>query len=141
VSAVDLERLKRMWEQFSGPIDAGSQQRARFRELYWHPEITYEEDPQWPGSGTYRGKDEVAEAFEAYVEIFSAGEITVEDLVEVGDQLVALIRFNVVSAGGDVPIDHVWGYVCEARDGKLAYLRAYWDPEEALADAGASSSP
>jgi len=128
-----------MWEDFAGPIVAGSEQRARFRELYWHPEIVYEEDPRWPGSGTYRGSDAVAGAFEGYVEVFGAGEITVEDLVESGDLLVALIRFNVVSVAGDVPLDHVWGYVCEARDGRLVRLRAYWDPDEALAAAGVDS--
>ncbi|HEY7266984.1 MAG TPA: nuclear transport factor 2 family protein [Solirubrobacterales bacterium] len=135
----DMEVLRRMWEDFSGPIEAGHEERERFRELYWHPEITYEEDPRWPGSGTYRGKAAVAEVFEGYVDIFGAGEITVEDLVDAGDRLVALIRFRVVSAGGDVPLDHVWGYVCEARNGRLVYLRAYWDPEDALADAGVSS--
>jgi ketosteroid isomerase-like protein len=139
VSAGDLEGLKRMWERFSGPIEAGAEQRERFREQYWHPEITYEEDPRWPGSGTYRGKDAVADAFEGYMEVFSAGEITVEDLVEAGDRLVALIRFSVVSVGGDVPLDHVWGYVCQARDGKLVHLRAYWEPDEALAAAGVTS--
>ena len=56
-----------------------------------------------------------------------------------GDLLVALIRFNVVSVAGDVPLDHVWGYVCEARDGRLVRLRAYWDPDEALAAAGVDS--
>jgi ketosteroid isomerase-like protein len=135
----DMEVLRRMWEDFSGPIEARHEERERFRELYWHPEITYEEDPRWPGSGTYRGKAAVAEVFEGYVDIFGAGEITVEDLVDAGDRLVALIRFRVVSAGGDVPLDHVWGYVCEARNGRLVYLRAYWDPEDALADAGVSS--
>lgn len=140
MSSGDLESLKRMWEQFSGPIEAGHEQRERFRELYWHPEITYEEDPRWPGSGTYRGMKAVAEAFEEYVDVFSAGEITIEEFVDAGDRLVALIRFRVVSDGGDVPLDHVWGYVCGARDGKLVYLRAYWDPEEALSDAGVGSS-
>jgi ketosteroid isomerase-like protein len=128
-----------MWEQFAGPVETGAGERERFREIFWHPEITYEEDPRWPGSGTYRGKDEVAEAFEGYIDVFSSGEVTVEEFVEVGDRLVALIRFNVVSAGGDVPLDHVWGYVCEARDGKLIRLRAYSDPEEALSAAGADS--
>jgi ketosteroid isomerase-like protein len=134
-----MDRLKRMWEQFSGPIEGGREQRERFRELYWHPEITYEEDPRWPGSGTYRGREAAAEAFEGYIDVFGAGEVTVEELVVAGTRLVALIRFRVVSVGGDVPLDHVWGYVCEARDGRLAYLRAYWDPDEALADAGVSS--
>jgi ketosteroid isomerase-like protein len=135
----DMEVLKRMWEHFSGPIETGHDERERFRERYWHPEIAYEEDPRWPGSGTYRGKEAVAEVFEGYIDVFSAGEVTVEELVEAGDRLVALIRFKVVSDSGDVPLDHLWGYVCEARDGRLAYLRAYWDPDEALADAGVSS--
>ena len=134
----DIENLKRMWKDFSGPIETPHEERERFRELYWHPEITYEEDPRWPGSGTYEGKEAVARAFEAYIDVFSAGEVTVEDLVDAGDRLVALIRFRVVSDGG-VPLDHVWGYVCEPRDGRLGRLRAYWDPEEALADAGVSS--
>ena len=134
-----MDNLKRMWEQFSGPIETGREQRERFRELYWHPEITYEEDPRWPGSGSYEGREAVARAFEGYIDVFSAGEVTVEDLVDAGDRLVALIRFRVVSDGADVPLDHVWGYVCEARDGRLVHLRAYWDPEEALVDAGVSS--
>jgi ketosteroid isomerase-like protein len=67
------------------------------------------------------------------------GELSFERLVEAGDQAVALIRFALVSAAGDVPTDHVWGYVCAARDGKLVYLRAYWDPDEALAAAGVDS--
>jgi ketosteroid isomerase-like protein len=140
VSAADLENLKRMWQQFSGPIEVGADERERFREIFWHPEITYEEDPRWPGSGTYSGKDEVARAFEGYIDVFSAGEVTVEEFVEAGDRLVALIRFNVISAGGDVPLDHVWGYVCEARDGKLIHLWAYSDPEEALSAAGVESA-
>lgn len=133
----ELSSLRRMWEQWSGPI-GGPEERARFRERWWHPEIRYIEDPRWPGSGTYEGKEAVADVFEAYMEVFE-GELTLERLVEAGDQVVALIRYKLMSAGGDVPTDHVWGYVCAARDGKLIYLRAYWDPDEALADAGVSS--
>ena len=139
MSAADLESLKRMWEQFAGPVQTGAGERERFRQIFWHSEITYEEDPRWPGSGTYVGKEEVAKAFEGYIDVFSSGEVTVEEFVEAGDRLVALIRFNVVSAVGDVPLDQVWGYVCEGRDGKLIHLRAYSDPEEALSAAGVDS--
>jgi ketosteroid isomerase-like protein len=138
VSTKELASLTRMWEQWGGPIGP-PEQRARFRDRWWHDEIRYIEDPRWPGSGTYEGKEAVAEVFEAYMEVFE-GALTVERTVEAGDQLVALVRFKLVSAGGDVPTDHLWGYVCGARDGRLVYLRAYWDPDEALADAGVFSS-
>src|SRR5262245_20851715 len=127
-----------MWEQWDGPI-GDPEQRERFRERWWHSEIRYVEDPRWPGSGSYEGRQAVIEVFEAYTEVFE-GELRLEQTIEAGDQLVALVRYRLGSAGGDVPLDHVWGYVCEAREGRLSYLRAYWDPEEALADAGVSSS-
>jgi ketosteroid isomerase-like protein len=63
----------------------------------------------------------------------------VEDLIQAGDCVVALVRVTGVSKGADVPFDHLWGYLCRLRDGQLAYQRAYWDPDDALADAGVSS--
>ena len=137
MSSAEIDSLGQMWEVWSGPI-GGPEQRERFRERWWHDEITYEEDPRWPGAGTFQGKDAVAEVFEGYMEVFE-GELTLERVVVAGDRVVALIRYALVSAAGDVPTDHVWGYVCGARDGKLIYLRAYWDPEEALSAAGVDS--
>ena len=119
MSAEELSSLRRMWEQWGGPI-GGPEQRARFGDRWWHPEIRYLEDL---GDG---------------MEVFE-GELSIERTVEAADRLVALVRFNLVSAGGDVPTDHLWGYVCGARDGKLVYLRAYWDPDEALSAAGVDS--
>ncbi|HKH23225.1 MAG TPA: nuclear transport factor 2 family protein [Solirubrobacterales bacterium] len=136
MSAEDLASLRQMWEMWGGPI-GGPEARAKFRDRWWHPEITYEEDPRWPGSGTYHGKEQVAEVFESYMEVFS-GNLTVERLVEGEDRLVAFVRFRLLSAGGDVPTERVWAYVCRARDGQLSYLRAYWDPQEALEAAGVS---
>jgi hypothetical protein len=34
--------------------------------------------------------------------------------------------------------EEYWGYLCGARDRKLVYLRAHWNPDEALAAAGVS---
>jgi ketosteroid isomerase-like protein len=62
----------------------------------------------------------------------------VEGLRDAGDEVVALVRLSGISKGGDVPFEHLWAYVCRVREGQLAYQRAYWDPEEALEDAGVS---
>jgi ketosteroid isomerase-like protein len=35
-----------------------------------------------------------------------------------------------------VPFDHLWGYVVEVRDRQIAYIRAYYEPDEALEAAG-----
>ena len=137
MSSEDLATLARMWEQMTGPFGTADERRA-LRERWWHPDIVYEEDPRWPGSGTYQGRDAVHDVFESYIEMFTSGETRVERIVDANDQLVALIRFESVVSASGVPTDHLWGYLCRVRDGKLIHLRAYWDSEEALAAAGAS---
>jgi ketosteroid isomerase-like protein len=106
-------------------------------ERWWHPELVYEEDPSWPGAGTHRGRDQVRAAFEGYSEVMGIAEFSLEQVEPLEDGVVALVRVRGDSAAG-VPWDHLWGYACRARDGQLVYLRAYWDPEEALAAGGAS---
>jgi ketosteroid isomerase-like protein len=115
------------------PIDLGSVER------WWHPEIEYLEDPKWPGSSAYRGREEVLQIWNSYLEVFRSVRMEVEDVIDGGDEVVAIVRINGISKGGDVPFDHRWAYVCRIRDGKLAYQRAYWDPDEALAAAGVES--
>jgi ketosteroid isomerase-like protein len=130
----DAEILREMWDEWLSmtPLEV----RDDFVERWWHPEIEYVEDPRWPGSGTYRGLDAVKGAFAGYLEVFGSAELSLERLVDAEDQLVALVRFTGVSSGAEVPTEHVWGYVCRAQDGKLIYLRAYWNPQEALDAAG-----
>ena len=137
MAASDAEIMRQMWEEFTAenPVE----KLPEFAERWWHPEIVYEEDPKWPGSSTYEGRDAVRAAFEGYDELLGAGELRTEDVIDAGDQVVALIQTGGVSQGADIPWDHLWAYLCRVRDGQLVYLRAYWDPDEALASAGADS--
>ena len=137
MSAADVRILGQMWEELgtSSPTEV----RREAAERWWDPEIEYVEDPRWPGSSTYRGLDEVIAAWNAYLEILGSTELSVERIVDAGDDVVPLVRVSGVSKGADVPFDHLWAYVCRLRDGKLAYQRAYWDPDEALAAAGVDS--
>jgi ketosteroid isomerase-like protein len=137
VSAADVRILGQMWEELgtSSPTEV----RREAAERWWDPEIQYVEDPRWPGSSSYRGLDQVIAAWNVYLEILGSTEMGVERIVDAGDEVVALVRVSGVSKGADVPFDHLWAYVCRLRDGKLAYQRAYWDPDEALAAAGVDS--
>jgi ketosteroid isomerase-like protein len=105
-------------------------------ERWWHPEIEYVEDPKWPGSSEFRGREEVLRVWNSYLEVFRTVRMEVQEVLEADDGVVAVVRVNGISKGADVPFDHVWAYLCRVRDGKLAYQRAYWDPEEALSAAG-----
>jgi ketosteroid isomerase-like protein len=139
VSAADVEFLRSMFEDLASTEASGTIDLETV-EPWWHPEIEYVEDPKWPGSNSYRGREEVLRVWNGYLEVFSSARLDVEKVVDAGDETVAVIRISGVSEGAEVPFDQVWGYVCRLRDGKLGYYRAYTDPEEALADAGVSSS-
>lgn len=140
MSQRDAEILRRQWEEVARQSPMSKEDFSRFVEENWDPEIRYEEDPRWPGSGSYSGRERVTAAFEGYREVMGSPSMSVEKVVDAGDEQVVLVRFTGTSAGSDLPWDHLWAYRCRVRDGKLSYLRAYWDPDEALAAAGSDSS-
>jgi ketosteroid isomerase-like protein len=138
MSTSDVEILREMWLELRNPDRSDTLDRAA-AERWWHAEIEYVEDPKWPGSRTYRGLDDVIEAWNGYLEVLGSADFQIEDVIDAGNEVVALVRVIGVSRGADVPFDHLWGYVCRVRDGRLVYQRAYWDPDDALAAAGVSS--
>jgi ketosteroid isomerase-like protein len=137
VSAADVETLRRMFEELV-PEEVAPVQLSAV-ERWWDPELTYLEDPRWPGSTEYRGRERVLEAWNSYLEILGGIHMGIEGLIDAGDQVVAMVRITGSSKGAEVPFDHLWAYVLRLRDGKLVYWRAYWEPDEGLAAAGASS--
>jgi ketosteroid isomerase-like protein len=124
-----------MFEGLSAAASASNEEKERMAEEWWHPDIEYVEDPSWPGSATYRGRETVRRTFEAYTEILGA-TLRVEDVRVGTDGVFALVRYTGSSTGADVPFDQLWGYHCRIRDGQLGYFRAYFDADEAMRDAG-----
>ena len=114
---------------------------AETAQTYWHPQIEYVEDPRLPGAATYKGRDVVLRCWRGYLEVLGAEDdiaVTVEDVFDAGDRQVPLVRFRGQASTSRVPFDHVWGYVVEVREGRIAYLRAYYQPQDALEAAGLS---
>jgi ketosteroid isomerase-like protein len=108
-------------------------------QAYWHPDIEYIEDPRLPGASSYRGRDAVLEVWRSYLEVLGDEDeiaVTVEDVLDAGDRQVPLVRFRGHASGSGVPFDHLWGYVVEVKDQRIAYLRAYYEAGEALQAAG-----
>jgi ketosteroid isomerase-like protein len=93
------------------------------------------EDPSWPGSSTYRGRDEVRRTFEGYMEVLG-GSMSLEEVQEGSDGVCAVVIVEGRSAGAEIPWKQRWAYHCRVRDGRLSYFRAYLDVDEAKRDAG-----
>jgi ketosteroid isomerase-like protein len=108
----------------------------------WDEDVVYEEDPLWPGAGTYRGREAVLARFKEYEEQLGRGAATTDEIVERPGGVVVVWRHAGVTPGSGVPFEHRWAWLVKARDGKAVHIRAYFDPEEArrAADYGASSA-
>ena len=104
----------------------------------WHPDVVYEEDPLWPGAGTFRGRAAVLARFREYEEQLGRGGIVIDRVAEKPNGFVVIYRASGVTIGAGVPFEHRWAWVVGVRNGKVTHIRAYFDPDRALraADTG-----
>ena len=98
----------------------------------WHEDVVYEEDPLFPGSGTYRGRDAVLARFREYEEQLGPTTVSTERIVEGTSGAVVIWKNSGVTSSAGMPFEHRWAWLIQGRDGKVAHIRAYFDPDEAL---------
>jgi ketosteroid isomerase-like protein len=98
----------------------------------WDEDVVYEEDPLWPGAGTYRGREAVLARFKEYEEQLGRGAATTDEIVERPGGVVIVWRHAGVTPGSGVPFEHRWAWLVQARGGRAVHIRAYFDPDEAL---------
>lgn len=99
------------------------------------PDFEYQEDPKWPGAGTYRGIDAFREAVTEYTEAFGEMRVEVEDLSEVGDRVLAFYRWSARGQGGvEVHMDQAGIFALDG--GKVVSWQVFIDRAEALEAAG-----
>lgn len=123
---------------------AGAAALAETAETYWHPEVEYVEDPRWPGASSYKGREAVLRCFRGYMDALGREEdfeVTVERVFDAEERQVPLVRVKSRASASGVPHEHLWGYVVEVREERIAYFRAYYDPQEALAAARSGRTP
>jgi ketosteroid isomerase-like protein len=103
----------------------------------WSDDFEWHNDPSWPGQRVYYGRDTVVRFLEEEVaDIIHLGEIDVERIESVGDELVICMMAHTRGHDsnvdiGKVPIFHV---AC-VRDGQVVRVRAFLDEAQAMAAA------
>jgi ketosteroid isomerase-like protein len=110
---------------------------AVISEGFWSPEVVWDASPSGiPGlAGVYRGYDEVRSFFEddwfqAFP--FEEWEIEVDELIDNGDQVVAMSRQRgrgvTSGAAGELEL----AQICTVRDGEIVRVETYLDRAKAL---------
>jgi ketosteroid isomerase-like protein len=108
---------------------------AAFRDQ--HPDIELT-TPPGPNAGTYRGREECQGFWEEMLSAFEATSAEPEELVESGDQVVAVVRSRLRPKGTTAEIELRNGHLWNFRDGKAVSMRIFPAPEDALEAAGLS---
>jgi ketosteroid isomerase-like protein len=102
------------------------------------PEIEWSMPPNIPEAGTFRGRDEVVRRLEEFMEAWDDLAVTVEELVDAGDCVVALVRYSGrgresgIETRGVTTDAQVW----TVRNGKALRVELYGGTAEALEAAG-----
>src|SRR6476469_10436284 len=129
MSEENVELVRRTYE-------AGNQADYDAVMSYFHPEIEFHAYPRSPGVGVYHGKQALREYIENAWEHYESGRIEVEELLDAGDQVVAVITLHAVPKRGQNEITVQIVEVFTIRDGLLAERRSYSTRDEALEAAG-----
>ena len=136
MSQENVELARRVWELFS----EGTSRETPASETTWpdilSPELEYREDPQWPGSGVYRGQQAIQARLEEYQEILGPTEVTLRDIKARGDVVVVVFDTRGKSQQTDLPFEHEWAYVWTFNKGRLTEWQAYYEKDAALRAVG-----
>jgi ketosteroid isomerase-like protein len=102
-----------------------------------HDDVEWREDPAWPGSGTYRGVEQVRQVILDRMDTLDFDQQT-EDLIDVDDRVVALVRWRArgraSGAQGELSMAMVW----TIRERTITSIEFFIDRAEALAAVGLS---
>lgn len=103
----------------------------------WSDDFEWHNDPSWPGQQIYYGRDTVERfLMEEVADIIHLGEIEVERIERVGDELVICMMAHTRGHDSNVDIGKVPVFhVAQVRDGQVVRVRAFLDKAQAMAAA------
>ena len=85
-----------------------------------------------------RGYEGIEQFITTLNEVWEDFRFEIEELIDAGDNVVAVVRLVGKGKGSGVPVDQRDTHVVKARDGKAVHIAVYRDRAEALEAAGLS---
>ena len=103
----NVEIVRRAYEAWNrGDFDAAA--------AVLDPEIEWQMPANIPDAGTYRGPEEVRRRLEEFLEVWDEFTVTVEELIDEGNRVIARIRYGGLGSGSGIEVQgasadtHVW---------------------------------
>ncbi len=106
---------------------------AAFRDAHPDIEVTFQRGPL---AGTHRGPETPQAVFNDMRAAFDGWIIEPSEVLESGNQVVAIVKNRVRPKGSDVEFETRNGHLWTIRDGTILSLEGFPNPDEALEAAG-----
>jgi len=99
-------------------------------------DITWHEPAPSPEAGAHRGRDSFERFLRGWLESFEGFRVEPEQVLERGDQLVAVVRQSGTGRASGLQVETRLAHVWTVANGKAVRWEAVPDAEAALADGG-----
>jgi uncharacterized protein len=86
----------------------------------------------WPERRRYEGIEGMREFVADWTDAWEDWRLEVEELLDAGDEVVAIVRQSGRSKATGLPVDMRFAQIWTLAGGKETYMRMYADPDEAL---------
>jgi ketosteroid isomerase-like protein len=134
VSEADVEQIRKGYAAFNrGDIEWA------IRRLDEDVHVT--ERPEVPDADVHAGKEEVSDSLRQLVTDFVDYRMEEEEIIDLGGQVIAVMRQSGVGALSGVPVEGTVVHLWTVHDGRAVGLRAFSTREEALAEAAREAAP
>jgi uncharacterized protein len=104
------------------------------------PEIEVDVSDRLPDEGVFRGREAYRSFLEGGFDVWADFRVEVEELLDAGDAVVALIRSVAVGHGSGAKVEERIAHVAWMRNGTPYRIKVFSDRERALEAAGLSDS-
>jgi ketosteroid isomerase-like protein len=98
----------------------------------------WQDPPDFPDRRVLRGREEVESHLRGLMEFIGGMEVEVEELVPIGDELVAVVSFTVEGAKSGIQLDAPVVQVFRFEEGRVRRCRVFTDRDQAIEAARAA---
>ena len=100
------------------------------------PDLELDVSDRLPDEGVLRGRDAYRSFLQRSFDVWAEFRVEVEELLDGGDAVVALVRSVAVGQGSGVEVEERIAHVAWLRDGTPYRIKVFTDRERALEAAG-----
>jgi uncharacterized protein len=135
VSKANVELVRSAFEAWNrGALDEFADHAAE--DVAW---VEVSGRPEGP-AGERRGRERMRASLGTLFEAFDSYHLDVEQIHDLGDRVVAVVREVARGRTSGLEIDGRWGYLVTVEDGRMTRIEAYRDAHAALQVAGVGES-